>query len=180
MAELAGATEVLGAMITPALLISASGTLVLSTSNRLSRVVDRVRVLARDAEQLSSQESLANAYRKRTLIVSQLRGLAERALILRSALAALYSAVGFLVSTSIGVGVITLLHVNGGWLAIGLAMLGSCALLWGSVLLVREGRLAIGSTLEEMSYVRTLIAEALPGAEQRPQESPAPAPSSAR
>ena len=34
-------------MITPAVLISASGTLVLSTSNRLTRVVDRVRSLAR-------------------------------------------------------------------------------------------------------------------------------------
>jgi Protein of unknown function (DUF2721). len=32
-------SEVLGGMITPALLISACGTLVLSTSNRLSRVV---------------------------------------------------------------------------------------------------------------------------------------------
>jgi hypothetical protein len=34
-----GALEVLTAMITPAVLISASGTLVLSTSNRLTRVV---------------------------------------------------------------------------------------------------------------------------------------------
>ena len=53
------ATEVLAAMIPPALLISASGTLVLSTSNRLSRVVDRVRVLARDAEQLQATPSAA-------------------------------------------------------------------------------------------------------------------------
>jgi len=37
--------EVLGAMITPAVLISASGVLVLSTSNRVGRTVDRVRAL---------------------------------------------------------------------------------------------------------------------------------------
>ena len=43
-------SEVLGGMITPALLISACGTLVLSTSNRLSRVVDRVRVLTAEVE----------------------------------------------------------------------------------------------------------------------------------
>jgi len=157
MADLATATEVLGAMITPALLISASGTLVLSTSNRLSRVVERVRVLARDAEQLQTEELTERVEKKRTLIASQLRGLAERALILRSALAALYSAVGFLVATSIGVGIVTSLHLRGGWVAIVLAMLGACALLWGSVLLVREGRLAIGHTLEEMSYVRSTI-----------------------
>jgi hypothetical protein len=145
-------------MITPALLISASGTLVLSTSNRLSRVVDRVRVLARDAEQLvAAHEPNDHLPARRELIVSQLHGLAGRAMILRSALAALYTAVGLLVATSIGVGLITLTHWRGGWVAIALAMLGACALLWGSVLLVREGRLAIGSTLEEMSYVRSLI-----------------------
>lgn len=33
-------------MITPAVLISAAGTPVLSTSNRLSRVTDRIRALA--------------------------------------------------------------------------------------------------------------------------------------
>ncbi|MCV4614792.1 DUF2721 domain-containing protein, partial [Escherichia coli] len=39
--------EFLTAMITPALLISATGSLVLSTSTRLGRVVDRVRELER-------------------------------------------------------------------------------------------------------------------------------------
>ena len=45
-----GAGEILGAMITPALLISAAGTLSLSTANRLGRVVDRVRALTDMAE----------------------------------------------------------------------------------------------------------------------------------
>jgi hypothetical protein len=156
MADLTAATNVLGAMITPALLISASGTLVLSTSNRLSRVVDRVRVLAKDAEHLAKDDADTQTD-KRALITSQLRSLAHRAMILRSALAALYTAVGFLVATSIGVGLLTSLHVSAGWIAIVLAMLGACALLWGSVQLVREGRMALTSTLEEMSYVRRLI-----------------------
>lgn len=158
MADLAAATNVLAAMITPALLISASGTLVLSTSNRLSRVVDRVRVLAKDAERLPAALDSDHERDKRALIVRQLNGLAERALILRSALASLYTAIGFLVATSIGVGVLTLLPWSFVWPPIGLAMIGACALLWGSVLLVREGRLAIGSTLDEMSYARKMIA----------------------
>ena len=41
---------VLTSMITPALLISASGTFILSTSNRLGRVIDRVRKLSEDME----------------------------------------------------------------------------------------------------------------------------------
>jgi hypothetical protein len=166
MAELTAAGEVLAAMITPALLISATGTLVLSTSNRLSRVVDRVRVLSRDAEQLrrpfdpnASDPGFAQA--KRTLITHQLTALAERVLILRSALAALYTAIGFLVATSIAVGALTSFAFGAGvsWVVIGLAMIGACALLWGSVLLVREGRQAIGSTLEEMQYVRRVVAD---------------------
>lgn len=52
MTEIAMSSEVLGAMITPAVLISASGVLVLSTSNRVSRTVDRVRALAAEAERL--------------------------------------------------------------------------------------------------------------------------------
>jgi hypothetical protein len=150
------ATDVLAAMITPALLISASGTLVLSTSNRLSRVVDRVRVLARDAENLprtGNEDVLA----RRTLIESQLGSLTQRALILRSALAALYTAIGLLVATSVGVGILTLVGLELRWPPVALAILGACALLWGSVLLVREGRLAIQSTLEEMSFARRVI-----------------------
>jgi hypothetical protein len=155
--RLATTAEVLGAMITPALLISASGTLVLSTSNRLSRVVDRVRVLTRDAEQLAAAPDDEPTAPKRALIASQLGSLTERALILRSALAALYTAIGLLVATSVGVGILTLVGRGASWPPIALAILGSCALLYGSVLLVREGRLAIGSTLEEMRYVQGLI-----------------------
>ncbi|HTV21221.1 MAG TPA: DUF2721 domain-containing protein, partial [Polyangiaceae bacterium] len=172
MNELTSAGEVLAAMITPALLISATGTLVLSTSNRLSRVVDRVRVLARDAEQLvrpldpsASDPGFAQA--KRTLITSQLTALAHRALLLRSALAALYTAIGFLVATSIAVGAVTSFGSLVSWPVIALAMVGACALLWGSVLLVREGRQAIGSTLEEMQWVRQVVA-GVPAADPTP------------
>lgn len=80
------ASEVLGAMITPAVLISASGTLVLSTSNRLTRVVDRVRALAAEAEQMRKEEASVEAEARRRLIASQLPVLSKRALLLRSAL----------------------------------------------------------------------------------------------
>jgi hypothetical protein len=136
---------------------------VLSTSNRLTRVVERVRALARDAEQLHrpiepSASDAGFAQAKRLLIANQLTALARRVLLLRSALAALYTAIGFLVATSIAVGALTTFGAGSSWPVIALAMTGACALLWGSVLLVREGRLAIGSTLEEMQYVRQVVA----------------------
>jgi hypothetical protein len=150
--------EVLGAMITPAVLISAGGTLVLSTSNRLSRVVDRVRVLAADAERLDREESARSSFvHKRQLIVSQLRDLSRRALLLRSAIAALYVAIGFLIATSIGVGILTALGFDYSWLPITLGMLGTGGLLWATGLLVREAQLAIASTLEEMRYANAVL-----------------------
>jgi Protein of unknown function (DUF2721) len=162
MGSVGAVTQILAAMITPALLISASGTLVLSTSNRLSRTVDRVRTLARDAEQLQSSASSAPAdasylQAKRSLIARQVTSLAARALILRSALASFYLAIGLLVATSIAVGVLTWLDAQLIWPVVSLALVGACALLWGSVLLVREARLAIGATLDEMQYVRRLV-----------------------
>jgi hypothetical protein len=46
--------EVLGAMITPAVLISGGSMLVMSTSNRLARVIDRIRLLLAESERLAA------------------------------------------------------------------------------------------------------------------------------
>jgi hypothetical protein len=154
--------EVLGAMITPAVLISAGGTLVLSTSNRLSRVVDRVRVLAADAERLPEPADASRAVDpraadRRRLIGNQLRDLSRRAIFLRSAIAALYVAIAFLITTSIGVGIFTALGLDYAWIPISLGMLGTGGLLWATGLLVREARLAISSTLEEMAHANAVL-----------------------
>ena len=148
-------TEVLGAMITPAVLISASGTLVVSTSNRLTRVVDRVRSLAAEAEHLppGGTETLKGA-----LIAAQIPQLARRVLLLRNALTVLYTAIGLLVASSIGVGLTTVLSWHSGWIAIACGLLGACALFGASVMLVREARLAVRSTFQEMDHLRRIVA----------------------
>ena len=154
------ASEVLGAMITPAVLISASGTLVLSTSNRLTRVVDRVRTLAREAEDLHKGDGAGSeqGVSRVQLIADQLPLLTARAVLLRSALTALYAAIGLLVATSIAVGLVASLGWEYGWIPVLTGLAGACALLWGSLLLVREARFAIGFTLQEMEYLRDTVA----------------------
>lgn len=167
MNGLSSASEVLGAMITPAVLISASGTLVLSTSNRLTRVVDRIRTLAEEAEEIHEEqgEGSGGAQERMQLISKQLPQLSARVLLLRSALTALYAAIGLLVATSIAVGVVSALRWAYGWVPVVTGLAGACALLYGSLLLVREARLAIGSTLQEMEYLRDVVAKGanLPG-----------------
>jgi hypothetical protein len=158
MNTLFSASEVLGAMITPAVLISASGTLVLSTSNRLTRVVDRVRTLAEEAEGLRNGESSEVVEARRGLILEQIPVLSSRVRLLRQALEVLYAAIGLLVATSIAVGIVAALDWSYGWVPVITGLAGASALLWGSVLLVREARLAIGSTLREMDFLAREVA----------------------
>jgi len=54
---MSSAVAVLTAMITPAVLISACGSMILSTSTRLGRVVDRVRALSDKLEELAAKSS---------------------------------------------------------------------------------------------------------------------------
>lgn len=159
-AALPMAAAVLSAMITPAVLLSAAGMLVLSTSNRLSRVVDRVRALAAEVERIErtgdvDPEGITAA--KQALILDQLSQLAGRAMLLRSAMTILYVAIGLLVATSILVGVVTLVQWRYDWIPVITGLAGASALLGASLLLVREARLAIGSTFQEMTFIRKLV-----------------------
>src|SRR6476660_9195401 len=99
-----GAGDILGAMITPAVLISASGTLVLSTSNRLGRVVDRIRELTTQAEELPDESAEGEIVEKRALIADQVGWLARRLQLLQTALIILYASIGLLVGSSLTVG----------------------------------------------------------------------------
>lgn len=149
-------------MITPAVLISASGTLVLSTSNRLTRIVDRVRVLAVEAEGvLASAQAVdqpeAEIAPRMALIEQQIPRLSARVALLRTALTALYVAIGLLVTTSLAVGIDALFAWAHPWIPVSLGLAGASALLGASVLLIREARLAIGSTIEEMAYLERAV-----------------------
>jgi hypothetical protein len=155
------ADDILAAMITPAVLISASGTLSLSTSNRLGRVVDRVRELGAAAEELPPVEDKASAAEveeKRDLIARQLEKLSARVVLLQRALTAVYLAIGLLVAASLSVGVVAAVGWSGGWGPAVLGLAGASALLYASGLLVREARLAVETTLHEMGYVRRVVA----------------------
>jgi hypothetical protein len=154
----ATAADILGAMITPAVLISASGTLTLSTTNRLGRVVDRVRELQEVAEGMTPDAADPEAAEKRALISDQLGWLTLRIRLLQTAVTSLYVAIGLLVSTSIAIG----LSASSGWrlmwVPVALGLCGASSLFVGAVLLVREARMAVRSTLVEVEYVKRVIA----------------------
>ena len=154
MDQTAASFQVLTAMITPAVLISACGTLIFSTSTRLGRVVDRVRHLA-DKVQSNSPEEDAN---RQAIMLEQLSSVARRVVLLRSAMTCFYIATGLFVATSITVGVITITAWTYGWIPVVLALIGSAVLLIGSILLISEAHLAVKATLHEMSHIRDAVA----------------------
>ena len=96
--------EFLTAMVTPTLLISATGSLVLSTSTRLGRVVDRVRELEKRLSDLIVIEDTTQIplYERRIdTIVNLLDKVTSRARILQRAMSMFYYGLGFFILTSV-------------------------------------------------------------------------------
>ena len=158
MPNFLGTGDILGAMITPAVLISASGMLVLSTSNRLGRVVDRIRKLTTEAEDLPDESAADFVIEKRALIADQIGFLTRRLRLLQTAIIVFYASIGLLVASSLTLGLSATANGALEWVPIALALLGATGLMVGSGMLVREARLAVRGTLNELDHVRRVVA----------------------
>ena len=150
--EISSVLDILGAMITPAVLILASSSLLITTSNRSIRCVDRVRERAEELQALG-KGSDEGTEKRRNHLFKQLEINTRRARLLQRAMSRLYLGIGFFLATSMSLGVITLLHVNLGWIAMVLGFVGAYLLFSASVYLIFESRLAMATTYEEMDYI---------------------------
>ena len=159
MQDLTNAISVLSAMITPAVLISACASLILATSARLTRVVDRVRELADDMEKLGKGDApdgkLGNIYRQLDRAVS-------RARLLRRAMTRLYLALSFFVGTSVAIGLAAALQSSYAWIAMVLGLIGAGLLFSSSLVLIIESQLGLVATYDEMDYILALGRESVP------------------
>ena len=153
MDPMSSAVAVLTAMITPAVLISACGSMILSTSSRLGRVVDRVRFLLDKLEELARDRIEEKA--RQGMIFAQLDKLTSRARILQRAMVAFYLATGMFVATSVAIGFVAVIpsmpRYNLVPVIVGIG--GACFLFYGSMLLIFEARLALSTVHAEMDFV---------------------------
>ena len=148
------AIAVLTAMITPAVLISACGALIFSTSSRLGRVVDRVRSLSERFQELAAHPEKDEMFEeRRVLIFTQLDRQTSRARLIQRAMAAFYTALGIFVASSVAIAIISVAARNFTWIAVVLGVIGSLFMLYGSVLLIVESRMALGSIMSEMDFL---------------------------
>ena len=149
------ALAVLSAMITPAVLISACGTLVLSTSTRLARVIDRVRQIADRLDDLDGhKETVANYDQRRASMRRQMLTLARRGRFLQFSLTLLYLGVATFVATSVAIGIVAAGWTQAVWLPVALALTGAMMLLAASLVLIAESRIALLTTLKELTAIR--------------------------
>jgi hypothetical protein len=164
MDALSSSLAVLTAMITPAVLISASGTMILSTSTRLGRVVDRVRSLSDRLQELSSGKTSDEFdEERRAMLYDQLDKLTSRSRLLQRALTTFYLAVGVFVATSVAIGVVAFLSGSRfAWIPVAMGLIGAFFLFYGSMLLVFEARLALSTTHAEMDFIWRTTKQVVP------------------
>jgi hypothetical protein len=161
--DLTSAVSILTAMITPAVLISASGTLILSTSTRLGRAVDRVRNLIDRLEELAHAEQKIELYEeRRKFIYYQLELVSKRNRLLQRAMTTFYMGLGVFVATSVAIGAVAVTGRGFEWLPAFLGLTGACFLFYGSVLLILETRLASQTLFAELDFSLKLSKEFVP------------------
>ncbi|MEO7794307.1 MAG: DUF2721 domain-containing protein [Thermoanaerobaculia bacterium] len=146
------AGPLLAAMVTPAVLISAAGTLVFSTTSRLARIVDRARALGRELEEIENSPDAPFADEKRREIERQFAVRAERSRLVQRAVTGFYVALGMFVATTVLIGLGSLLAIQP-FLPSSFAIVGTLVLFFGCIELIRETRLALKANDREMEFV---------------------------
>ncbi|MFN0105108.1 MAG: DUF2721 domain-containing protein [Bryobacteraceae bacterium] len=145
---------VLTSMITPALLLSASGTFILSTSNRLGRCVDRIRRISGELEYQVDPATQKPLSPERTqMLLRMLDFSGRRARILARVMISYYLAAGAFVFTSVAIGVASMLIDRLSWLPVSMGITGALFMSYGGIRLIFEAKLSEESLIEEIAFV---------------------------
>ncbi|WP_437204679.1 DUF2721 domain-containing protein [Planctomicrobium sp. SH664] len=147
----------LSLIVAPAILTNASSVMIMSTSNRLARAVDRARELSK---QLEATTDLASPEAERRL--RELNAAETRTLLLLTSLRSFYVALGGFAAASLisllgiifepleAAVTVRLLEVGG----VGAGVVAVGAIMYGSIILLRETRIAVRVTTERAATVR--------------------------
>ncbi len=147
--------SLLSEMITPAVLLSACGTLILSTSNRLGRGSDRVRQMGDRVLRLDqSGASDADAHDEWRLIDAVLPKLVRRVRLIHQSLVTLYASMVLFVLASLVIGCAGLLAIDTSTVALLLGLGGVLTMAYAAALLAIESRQSLAANLLEMEFIQ--------------------------
>ena len=153
MTSFPDAISVLSAMITPAVLISACGSLILATSDRLNKAITRTREISAQLTPLSSADASLERDEERRMLFVQLDYVTTRSRLLQRALSRLYAALGFFVATSVAIGIVAITSSDFTIVPIAMGLIGAALLLYAAFLLIKESRFALAAVNDEMDFV---------------------------
>jgi uncharacterized protein DUF2721 len=152
----------LSLIVAPAVLTNASSILVLSTSNRLARAIDRARFLATHLESPARTDDALIAFRFKEMDSAE-----RRALLLLSALRFFYAAIGAFAAAAltslVGAALLStpvrVLPATLEGIAVAAGFIGVTGLVLGCVLLLRETRIAVRVVSDEATHLRNNLAQ---------------------
>ena len=153
MTNFPDAISVLSAMITPAVLISACGSLILATSDRLSKAVMRTREISTALIPRAADQRSDDREEERRMLFVQLDFATTRSRLLQRALSRLYAALGFFVGTSVAIGLVAVTSSRFTVIPIVLGLGGAALLLYAAFLLIKESRFALAAVNAEMDFM---------------------------
>lgn len=148
--------SIVSEMITPGILILATGSLINSTIQRLSRTVDRARVLLAEVKTLRESEDGERA----ATVLRWLTAYSDRVALLERSLLVEHAAIFLFVASTL---VIAMNEITSGrfiWLAPAIVILGTCLLFASTLALVIETKIAAGQLRDEITDAQVTLAAA--------------------
>jgi hypothetical protein len=168
MNTLPNVLTILSSMITPVVLIMASGSLILTTSQRLGRVIERTRKLTDRLKEFGkSEKSAMEVEEEGKMLFNQLKKATTRARLLQRAMTSLYCSLSFFVATSIAIGVVDITHLSTTWIPFACGIIGAVLLFFASIVLMKESAIALAAVNQEMNYAIYLFERNFPDMPKR-------------
>jgi hypothetical protein len=167
--EALSSSRILTSMITPAVLISACGTLIFSTSARLGRIFDRVNVMKGEVEAMVDGRISFPVERMQHL-KGQVALQKRRAYVLQKSMAALYTSTSLFVAASLAIAInVAYGGPENAWIATLIALAGGLFLFAASALLLYESRFNLRFVTRHIEFIEFLEDKV---SEREPPEKP--------
>jgi hypothetical protein len=147
-------------MVAPVVLVMASSSLILATSQRLSRSIERTRKVAERLGTLKANpELLSAAAAEHQFLLQQLTFAARRARLLQQSMTLLYAALALFVATILLLGITSVVRYEVPWVVLALGIGGVLLLFATSMILILESKLAWQAVKVEMQYQLSIYRE---------------------
>ena len=154
--EALASSRVLTSMITPAVLISACGTLIFSTSARLGRIFDRVNVMKGEVEDIITGK-ISHPEERLKHLRGQIGLQRRRAILIHKAMTSLYISTLFFVTSSLAIAVnVAYGSVSQAWIPTVLALCGGLFLFVASAALLYESRFNLRFVHRSIDFIEHL------------------------